>query len=665
MTMRRLAQASAWLLLAVAIAGPARAERPKLSETPYFAEQVKAGKLPPIEARMPEEPAIATFDGVTRTAGVQGGELRWLVGRARDIRFLTVFGYSRLVSYDEKFELYPDLLADMQVEGERSFTMRLRKGHKWSDGSPFTADDFRYWWEDVANNKELSPGGLPKELLVDGEAPKVEFLDPLTVRYSWSRPNPYFLPRLAGPSPLYIYRPSAYLKKFHAKYANADDLKKLAEQQKQRSWAGVHNRQDNMYEADNPDLPTLEPWVVVTRPPSTRFVAQRNPYYYRVDPQGRQLPYIDEVVMNQAAAALVPVKSAAGETDLQARGLSFANFTFLKDSENDRNAIHRTYLWRTAKGAHFALFPNLNAQDEAWRNLLRDVRFRRALSLGIDRDDINDALFFGIALTGNNTALPDSPLHKPEYLTAWAKYDIAQANRLLDEIGLTRRESDGTRLLPDGRPLEIIVETAGEDTEQTDILELIRESWKKIGVRLFSKPSQREVLRNRVFSGQTLMSVWTGWENGVPTAAMSPAELAPTSQLGLQWPKWGQYHETKGKNGDPIDLEPAKELMQLNDAWLAAPSLDERARIWDRMLRIHAEQQFVIGVVAGVQQPIVANRALRNLPKDGLYNWDPGAHFGMYKPDTFWFEGRSRRTSGKAPKINVDELPPSAKGSGG
>src|SRR5690606_12521984 len=148
----------------------------------------------------------------------------------------------------------------------------------------------RYFWEDVALNEELTPTGPSNLLLVDGEAPKVEILDEVTVRYSWSQPNPFFLPSIAGASPLYIYRPSHYLKQFHAKYADAARLSEMVEEEGQPSWAALHNRKDNMYRNDNPDLPTLEPWVLVTRPPSERFIFERNPYYYRIDAKGQQLP---------------------------------------------------------------------------------------------------------------------------------------------------------------------------------------------------------------------------------------------------------------------------------------------------------------------------------------------------------------------------------------
>jgi peptide/nickel transport system substrate-binding protein len=170
------------------------------------------------------------------------------------------------------------------------------------------------------------------------------------------------------------------------------------------------------------------------------------------------------------------------------------------------------------------------------------------------------------------------------------------------------------------------------------VLELIRETWREVGIKLFSKPSQREAFRNRVFAGETVMSVWSGLENGLPTPDTAPDELAPTSQLQLQWPKFGQYYETGGKMGDAPDIAEVRELAALYRAWAAAPSTEERAVIWHQMLRIHLEQQFVIGVIAGVPQPVVARDTLMNVPVQGFYNWDPGAFFGIYRPETFWFK---------------------------
>ena len=598
-------------------------------EPPMLMHEVTTGKLPPVERRLPQPPLVVRVP----SEGTYGGTLNTLIGRSRDTRMLTVYGYARLVGYDEKLNIIPDILESVDVKNGRVFTFRLRKGHRWSDGQPFTTEDFRYYWEDVANDRELSPAGPPRDLLVDGEPAKFEVLDERTVRYSWSRPNPQFLPRMAGASPLFVYRPAHYLKQFHKKYS--EKVRRAeAEGKATRRWSAVHNRMDNMYESDNPALPTLQPWVNTTRPPADRFVAVRNPYFHRADQAGRQLPYIDRVVLAVADPKLIPAKTGAGEADLQARDVNFNNYTFLKQGERVNG--YRTFLWQAGKGSHFALFPNLNVNDPVWRRLLRDVRFRRALSLAIDRSLVNQVLYFGLALESNNTVLPQSPLFRESYRSTWARYDRRAAAQLLDELGL-KRTRDGTRLLPDGRPLEIIVETAGESTEQTDVLELIRETWREVGIKLFSKPSQRDAFRNRVFAGETVMSVWSGMENGLATADLAPDELAPTSQLQLQWPKFGQYAETGGKSGEAVDIAEVQKLAELYRAWQAAASSTERARLWQEMLELHVEQQFSIGVIAGVPQPVVVRDRLANVPDKGFYNWDPGAFFGIYRPDSFYF----------------------------
>ena len=604
-----------------------------LVETPMLREEVAAGKLPAVEKRVPQTPLVVRL-GEGAHLGMHGGTLHSLAGRSRDTRLFTIYGYARLVGYDQHFKIVPDIVESFDVVEGRIFTFRLRKGHRWSDGHPFTTEDFRYWWEDVANNRELSPSGPPRDMLVDGEPPKVEYLSDTAVRYTWSKPNPVFLPRLAGTSPLFIFRPAHYLKQFHKKY-NPKVAKADAEGTAKRKWSAVHNRKDNLYESDNPDLPSLQPWVNTTSPPADRFVAVRNPYFHRVDERGRQLPYADRFVLAIADAKLIPAKTGAGEADLQARDLNFNNYTFLKQHEQANG--YRTLLWRAAKGSHIALFPNLNVDDPVWRALLRDVRFRRALSLAIDRSLVNQVLYFGLAIEANDCVLEASPLYQEVYRTAWARYDRKAAARLLDEIGL-KRGRDGMRRLPDGRPLEIIVETAGESTEQTDVLELIRETWREVGIRLFSKPSQREAFRNRIFAGETVMSVWSGLENGLPTADTAPNELAPTSQLQLQWPKFGQYYETNGKHGEKVDIPEVEELAELYRTWRRSTSEEERTRIWHRMLSIYTDQQYVIGVVSGVPQPVIARDTLVNVPREAFYNWDPGAFFGIYHPDTFWFK---------------------------
>ena len=624
------------LLAAVVRPGDSAAAEMALLEPPLLAPDVAAGKLPPIEKRVPLEPQIVRLDDQGRTLGTYGGNLRLLMAKPKDVRMMTVYGYGRLLGFTPAMTIVPDILAGVDVVENRVFTLHIRKRHKWSDGTPFTAEDFRYYWEDVANNKDLSPFGISRLLRVDGKGPIFEIIDEITVRYTWHEPNPYFLPALAGSAPLFIYRPAHYLRQFHMRYAQAEVLDAAIKLGNKRNWAVLHKSKDRQYRADNPDLPSLQPWVNTVRPPSEHFIFRRNPYYHRVDIHGRQLPYIDTVTMSIRSNKIIPAKTGAGDSDLQARYLRFDNYTFLKESEarNDFNVR----LWTTLKGSQLALYPNLNARDPAWRAVIRDVRFRRALSLAINRHEINQVVYFGLARESNNTVLPESPLFRPEYQTKWTRFDLARANALLDEMNLTERNTEGIRLMPNGQPLDVIVETSGESTEATDVLELVRDGWQRIGLKLLTKPSQREVFRKRIFAGQTVMSVWAGLANGNPTAQMSPKELVPSQQVQLQWPKWGLYAETSGRAGKAPDMKEVAELVRLNEAWRKATTPAEQEKIWHRILTLHSDQLFTIGMVNKTFQPVVVNNRLRNVPVNGFYNWEPGAYFGVYKPDTFWFD---------------------------
>ncbi|WP_299812024.1 ABC transporter substrate-binding protein [uncultured Roseibium sp.] len=613
-------------LTAAMIAGPVAAL--DLKETPGLDPS-----LPPVAERLPAEPLVVDLEAKGRQTGKQGGSIDTLIGRAKDVRLINVWGYARLVGYNEELELVPDILKDVTVEDGRIFTLQTRKGHKWSDGQPFGAEDIRYYFEDVVSNESLNPSGLPPFLQVNGKPPVFEVLDETTVRFTWEDPNPLFLPELAKSRPPFIYRPAHYLKQFHEKYGDPDFIAGEAEKVKARSWAPLHNKKDDMYNAQNVDIPSLQPWVRKRSDSDLRFILERNPFYHRVDTAGQQLPYIDNVVMTVADGKLIPAKAQAGESNLQARNLNFADITVLKKGEKQND--YTTALWANTKGSEISILPNLTVKDPVWRELLRDTRFRHALSLAIDRKLLNRVLFFGLGKPGNDTVLPASPLYKVEYTDKWADYDPEQANALLDEIGLTERNDDGIRLMPDGRPLEIIVETAGEEQVQDDALELVTEMWREVGVELFAKPSQRDNMRERAITGELVMSVWWGFENGIPTSEMPPEDYAPVHGDRLNWNAWGDYYETGGEGGEKPDWKPAERLMELYNSWLTSRTAEERTKIWEEMLQIHADETIHIGLVSSVPQPVVI-KDVENVPLEGIYGWDPGAHFGIHRMDEFY-----------------------------
>jgi peptide/nickel transport system substrate-binding protein len=630
---------AALLAIGAALAAGAAAAQ---VEPPLLVEKVQKGELPPMAQRLPLKPHVTRLAERSRTPGQPGGDIRMVMADQRDLRMMSLYGYARLVVFNDRQELEPDILEEVQQEDGRRFTLVLREGHRWSDGAPFTAEDFRFWWEDVANNPRLSPGGPPMAMLAGGVAPTFEVLDSRRVRFTWSSPNPSFLPALAGSQPMYVYMPAHYLRRFHERYADASALQNDVKTHRLKDWTALHEQKARLYRNENPDLPTLEPWRNRTPSPAERFVFERNPFFHRVDEKGQQLPYLDRVIINTATGSLIPTKVGAGDSDLQARYLSFDNYTFLKTAE--KNKDFSVKLWRNAEGARIAIYPNLNAADPVWRGLLRDVRVRRAFSVAINRRDINNVIFYGLAKEGANTLIAASPLSDASLREAWSQHDPKLANSLLDQAGLQRRDWDGTRFLPDGRRAEITIEGSGEKAEEIDSVELIIENFRDIGIRLFYRSAQRELFRRRILIGETLLSLWHGLDNGLAGPDMEPDALAPTNRGQYHWPRFGQFAETAGRTGDPIDMREVQELADLLEQWRRSSTRDDRDRIWRRMLASHAENVFTIGIVNSTLQPVIASRRLRNVPDDGWYSFEPGAFLGVHRPDTFWLAEPEKRS---------------------
>jgi len=225
----------------------AQATVPTMQEVPSLAAKVKAG-LPPVDKRIPTDPSIVEVFYGGEGPGRNGGDCNMLIANTRDTRLMTLYSNARLIVYDDKLKLHPDILSSYEAKDGREFTLKLRAGHKWSDGHPFTTEDFRYFWEDIANDKELSAGGPNVELLVQGQPPKVDIIDELTIRYTWDKPNPYFIPSQARANPIWLFRPAHYLKKFHIKYTSLEEIAKQAKggQGQQPNWVQIHRRVDVM-----------------------------------------------------------------------------------------------------------------------------------------------------------------------------------------------------------------------------------------------------------------------------------------------------------------------------------------------------------------------------------------------------------------------------------
>ena len=603
--------------------------RGKLRRLPYaLATLILAGaalqSVPALSAGPPEEPRVIEFAPLGKEIGRPGGRLTTLIRGGRDPRALSVLGYARLVGYTPDGVLVPDIAKDVAVEEGRIFTFILRRGHRWSDGAPFTSEDFRFWWEEMATDPVLSPGGPPQAMLVNGTLPSVTVPDAWTVRFAWPAPNPAFLPELAAPAPLYIYRPAHYLKPFLPPEGEVspDQAREIS-------------RRDRPYTADNPDLPTLEPWVGLSRPPAEQWIGRRNPHFHRVDPNGRQLPYIDEIVLIPVEGGLIAPRTASGATMLQAIGLSLNDVPILQASTETGGFDVR--LWPSGRGAQLAIYPNLNAADPQIRRLMRDRAVRQALSLAVDRAEINETLYAGLADQGADTVQPGSPLYKPAYRAAFAAYDPDRASALLDGAGLALGPN-GMRRLPDGEPLVLTIGTGDTDPAEPDVIALIRDHWRRIGIDLRHRPLARRAFRDRVEDGSLPLSMFYGLAAGLATASMSPSGLVPYDGSHGAWPQWGLHVGSQGRRGEAPDTDAARALLAGFARWSAAADEPTKVEAWHALLEIHAREVFSIGVVGIVPQPVTVAKILRNVPVSAPFAWTPTAYFGAFLADTFWIE---------------------------
>ena len=409
-----------------------------------------------------------------------------------------------------------------------------------------------------------------------------------------------------------------------------------------RDWVQLFLRKDRLNDFDDPDNPTLQPWMLTTQAAGAALRRRcATPTSTASTARASSCPISTGSSCEIVDGKLIPIKTGAGEADLQARRLVFKDYTFLQGERGQRSGL-TTLLWPEARSAHLALYPNLNATDPVWRGLFRDLRFRQALSLGLDRDAISQYPLLRPGRCRRTTrSCPTARLWQDESGDRVRGVRPRHRQRACSTSSAsTSAAPDGTRLLPDGRPMEIVVETSGEDTEQSDVLELVR---RPVGADrlqdLRPRPSDRadhaqprlcrrgpddDVLRHRQ-------------RRAVAHPCRPRTSPRPAQGDQLQWPKWGQYYETNGEAGEPPDLPEAKRLMDLYKEWTTAS--EERA---DRDLAGDAEDllQPVLHDRAGLGRAAADRRAqdVQNMPEEAIFNWEPHGQFGIYLPDTFWYE---------------------------
>lgn len=625
--------AVAGLLFATGAQEPAEEAGPGVAagnESPMLAERVAAGELPPLEERLPANPAVVEPH---ERVGDYGGELFMAVTGLRGFGTdLHVIGFEPPLDLNPDSTVAPNVVESWESNEDATvWTLSLREGIKWSDGEPFTTDDILFWWEDEVLNEEITDSIYIAEF----QGMEVEALDEYTVRLTLAQPAPFFEFTLAKQWG-YLgkwWRPAHYLKRYHPDYTNRQELLEEAEaegydtlQDYYRSRAGWSAK------PVHPDTPTLVAYDLIETGPEV-WIWERNPYYWKVDTEGNQLPYIDRIVVRQIEnAETIQGQVISGEVDVEVWTNSLENYTLYR--ENEDAGGYRTLLWTTDRGAEVNYMPNLTVQDEQLREIFRDVRFRRALSLAINREEINDQLYFGRAVPRQFTILPNSQYYEEEWENAWADYDPDQANELLDEMGLTDRDNNGFRLMPNGERLAFTIQYWPEEpATKTPMSELVDEYWADIGVDITLQPQERSLNAQRAEANEIQMNIWHG---GI-TDSNWLSTGAPPMPAGIGWATlWSQWFFSAGDEGERPP-EPYLQYFEMAKEMTTTLDEDRRTEIAKTLWEAQADQIWHIGTVGMAPYPIIVKNTLRNVPEQGV--WSGGdLWFHPYDPEQFFLE---------------------------
>ena len=586
--------------------GPAVAAG-KYHEAPMLAELVASGELPPVDERLPDEPLVVTpLEGI----GKYGGVIRMTHMGPQHFGPFNYYLYETLVRYTPDMqEIIPNIAQQLDVSGDaKSVTIQLRKGMQWSDGEPFTTNDFMFWYQDIALNKEIlsSP---PGRIVNNGEVGLFEALDDHTLRISFNAPYSVIVEALnrmkwdGGRGAISPYAPAHYLKQFHTSYTSKDKVEAIVKAEGFDTWRDFWFTKHNLF--NNPDIPTLLPWKAVNTVNEPIHRYRRNAYYYKVDPAGNQLPYIDgwdRTLVTAAEGELLKVLS--GDTDAMqaARVGRLSNYTVLMENRDKGNYRLVPYLWPPNTST---LFFNFSHDDPVLRELFNDQRFRVALSHGMNRSEINQLMSKGLAGEVSQPAPPDGPPYhgESELFRRYVEYSPEKANELLDELNLTQRDGGGYRLRSDGERLRMqMMYRSGFPAWVGPAVELFRKYYRELGMEIVAKPVDVKLLNAKWDAAEFDLIIGGMMVGGKPVEPVTRVDFVPIGRFlpGQEWQKW---FTTNGQEGDaPPDA--VKQLLEIRKQVFSETDPGKRADLTMQAYEIHADNLWAIGVLS---DPMLGN----------------------------------------------------------
>jgi peptide/nickel transport system substrate-binding protein len=589
------------------------------NEAPMLADMVAAGDLPPVEDRLPDRGDIMVVQP-REDIGTYGGEITF---NATNPTSWGITGYSawdqQLTGFSTNWEIvFPEVAKSVDVSDDLTVaTITFRSGMKWSDGTPVTTDDVMFWYNDIMLHPDLP--NMSNSLKPGGTAIVVEQVDDVTVTFTAAQANPALPIVVARGVQGFPLAPRHYLENWHADYN--EDAQALAESEGFDTWAGAFLFHMNGQVGENdfdPDLPVVKPWMLDQVDDFGNKFYVRNPYYWKVDTGGNQLPYIDrQVRLLLGEAEVVILNVQAGSIDYGFYNLEVSDLPVLKAGEAEGD--YTTILWPADQGAMSKYQFNITVSDPVLNEIFNDLRFRQAMSLAVNRDEINEVLFFGQAVARQWGVSSASTFYEDWMGSHYADYDPDQANALLDEMGLAMGD-DGVRMRPDGQPLAIVLWDA---INRIPMSELVAEYWEDVGVDVEINPSTREAFKQALLANEVHVSVWFGDVVSEKDMYQRPIWLRPPYGIdstpvggGLAWRQWWLSGGEEGE--EPPEYQ--KEQMRLADEWQLTQIGSERyLELGTLLVANTVRNMYHIGPVGEAPEVFIRSNRLHNFtPVEGV-----------------------------------------------
>ena len=592
-------------------------------EAPMLTDMVTAGSIPAVDQRLPENPLVITpIDKV----GKYGGEWR----RVEPNYQFHEWSAEPLVDLDDNQQRVPNLAESYSISDDsRVYTFTLRKGMKWSDGEPFTTEDVDFWYNDLEMNSDLEPS-VKSLFLSGGEPAKLKIIDEQTFELQYKEPNPNFIEKhLRSTMEFRLPQsPKHYLKDYLPKYASEAELQAQVTAAGMTDWRQLFQNRWNTRSNTNPELPVLYTWVYNTDPQELKQEAVRNPFYWKVDTEGNQLPYIDSMTWPQSAEPQVRIlKALAGEVDIDRISKLTSDFTALKKGEKAGN--YKTRLMDLSDHANMlVLIPNQDytGDDKEVLRLMQNKTFRQAISLGIDRDTQNQILGVGLSAPAQSVILPESPGGSEATSTKYTEFDVEKANMMLDSVGLDKKDNEGYRLGSDGKPLSFLVHfQAGRKISEEGAI-LLKADMDTLGLRFIMRSDEKSYF-NQIRRGSEYQMVLHNNTSGLNPLFGANNYFPVMSNTNFA-PLQATYYLSNGANGKKTTAE-MQVLVDLYEKLTSETDKAKFAEMVNEVMEIHSENLYAIGILRYTGSPAVVHNRMKNVPEK---------FFSVYKSPFFHYK---------------------------